>query len=240
LFKGRNGHQIRMDTMNNEESPPVISNILLVFSLFKCLAIPLCLYLAFSSLLSEDNFLVTHSIIVMECVIFVNSAFALLLWYNAATTSKKSRIKIWWVIKCLTCMGLMVLLLHVLIVLFGAAFTVQVNETFHLAALTASLGLWPCVFVYGLHWEALLTNIFTFEGIPFTGVEGCVNLGAKGALAGLYLGAIPIPLDWDRPWQQWPTTCVVGTLVGHVVGLSYYVLLTLLDMKKNTKRNKMI
>ena len=78
------------------------------------------------------------------------------------------------------------------------------------------------------------------ESFDPSGIDGCVSLGAKGALAGLYLGAIPIPLDWDRPWQEWPTTCVVGTLVGHVLGLAYYVILTLSDMRKETKRNKMI
>jgi len=63
-----------------------------------------------------------------------------------------------------------------------------------------------------------------------------------GALLGSYVGALPIPLDWDRPWQvrgpsplsigcrhlmaccrcpveqQWPLTCVYGALAGHCVG----------------------
>ena len=72
------------------------------------------------------------------------------------------------------------------------------------------------------------------------GVEGCVSLGGKGALIGLWLGAIPIPLDWDRPWQRWPITCVVGTLIGHFIGLSCYVIATLKAMKKDAKRNKHI
>ncbi|KAF1784281.1 GPI biosynthesis protein Pig-F [Phytophthora cactorum] len=40
-----------------------------------------------------------------------------------------------------------------------------------------------------------------------------------GAMLGAYVGALPIPLDWDRPWQQWPLTCVYGTLMGHAAGI---------------------
>ncbi|KUF97395.1 hypothetical protein AM588_10008480 [Phytophthora nicotianae] len=40
-----------------------------------------------------------------------------------------------------------------------------------------------------------------------------------GAMLGAYVGALPIPLDWDRPWQQWPLTCVYGTLIGHAAGI---------------------
>lgn len=36
------------------------------------------------------------------------------------------------------------------------------------------------------------------------------------------MGAIPIPLDWDREWQKWPVTIVVGmygvAVLGKVVG----------------------
>ena len=39
-----------------------------------------------------------------------------------------------------------------------------------------------------------------------------------GALGGAWLGAIPIPLDWDREWQKWPVTVVVGAYCGAVVG----------------------
>jgi len=137
-------------------------------------------------------------------------------------------------------MGLLACALHVFIVLFGAALTVDVSETFHLAALAASLSIWPCIFHYGLQWDNWVASIFVFEGSPLTGIEGCLSLGGKGALIGLWLGAIPIPLDWDRPWQQWPITCVVGTLMGHALGLICHVLATVKALKKDTKRNKVI
>ena len=40
--------------------------------------------------------------------------------------------------------------------------------------------------------------------------------GAWGAVSGAWLGAIPTPLDWDRPWQRWPVAPVIGASVGFV------------------------
>ena len=31
---------------------------------------------------------------------------------------------------------------------------------------------------------------------------------------GAWLGAVPIPLDWDRDWQAWPVTIVTGAYLG--------------------------
>eukprot|EP00127_Corallochytrium_limacisporum_P005258 Clim_evm75s201 gene=Clim_evmTU75s201 len=39
-----------------------------------------------------------------------------------------------------------------------------------------------------------------------------------GAAAGAWLGAVPIPLDWDRPWQAWPITNSVGCVLGSGLG----------------------
>jgi phosphatidylinositol glycan class F len=53
--------------------------------------------------------------------------------------------------------------------------------------------------------------------------------GAIGTLLGAWLGAVPIPLDWDREWQvlplifclweKWPITIVVGAYCGHAFGI---------------------
>ncbi|PSN45698.1 hypothetical protein C0J52_11949 [Blattella germanica] len=33
-------------------------------------------------------------------------------------------------------------------------------------------------------------------------------------LFGAWLGAFVIPLDWDRPWQEWPIPCSTGAMLG--------------------------
>ncbi|CAF4470536.1 unnamed protein product [Rotaria socialis] len=35
-----------------------------------------------------------------------------------------------------------------------------------------------------------------------------------GTMLGAWLGAIPIPLDWDCWWQEWPITCLVSSTIG--------------------------
>lgn len=56
-----------------------------------------------------------------------------------------------------------------------------------------------------------------------------------GTLLGAWMGAVPIPLDWqvlvfcgmtgviltltrDREWQKWPVTIVTGAYLGYAVG----------------------
>jgi hypothetical protein len=59
------------------------------------------------------------------------------------------------------------------------------------------------------------------ESVPleeFHGVDLLLRCQAIGALLGAWLGAFPIPLDWDRPWQAWPVTCVYGSLFGFLFG----------------------
>lgn len=50
------------------------------------------------------------------------------------------------------------------------------------------------------------------------------DLSAIPALAtvlGAWIGAIPIPLDWDRPWQVWPISCTYGAIGGYLIGLFF-------------------
>lgn len=41
---------------------------------------------------------------------------------------------------------------------------------------------------------------------------------AFGTFAGAWIGAVPIPLDWDREWQKWPVTIVTGAYTGWSIG----------------------
>ncbi|OAX77713.1 hypothetical protein ACJ72_07984 [Emergomyces africanus] len=39
-----------------------------------------------------------------------------------------------------------------------------------------------------------------------------------GVGLGAWFGAVPIPLDWDRPWQTYPITIITGAYIGYVLG----------------------
>lgn len=51
-------------------------------------------------------------------------------------------------------------------------------------------------------------------------VERVVVCGAVGTCLASWMSSAAFPLDWDRPWQQFPVPVVVGAVLGHCVGTS--------------------
>jgi len=97
-------------------------------------------------------------------------------------------------------------------VLFGAPVTTHIPHTLLSSAHLALLAVFPLVYVHGADGKKW-REIAAFYS-PIDEVFG----GAVGAFLGAWLGAIPIPLDWDREWQKWPVTIVTGAYAGYVLG----------------------
>ncbi|KAG8224995.1 hypothetical protein J437_LFUL006006 [Ladona fulva] len=49
---------------------------------------------------------------------------------------------------------------------------------------------------------------------PQSSIGKMVQRNVYGTLLGTWFGAFFIPLDWDKPWQEWPITCALGGLFG--------------------------
>ncbi|XP_076463517.1 GPI ethanolamine phosphate transferase, stabilizing subunit-like [Babylonia areolata] len=109
------------------------------------------------------------------------------------------------------------IIFHMLAVLFGAPMLESSRETFHFAMLMTSLVAVPAFCVLGADGDKW-TRVFAL-GRPALGKETVIYITSVSSMLGAWLGAVPIPLDWDRPWQVWPVSCVVGALMGHCVGL---------------------
>jgi len=116
---------------------------------------------------------------------------------------------------------------HAIIVLFGAPMASHSTHTYSLALLLALLTVWTPAYALGAptlgsSTEALLirlTWIRLFAEIrPRTAIERAMVYPAIGAMLGCWSGAIPIGLDWDRPWQAWPLTPAYGAMSGYVLG----------------------
>ncbi|KAH8169417.1 GPI biosynthesis protein family pig-F domain-containing protein [Sarocladium implicatum] len=101
---------------------------------------------------------------------------------------------------------------YILLVLFGAPFLDYTSHTMLCAAHFSLLGLFPIFYSRGVDPAALLS--VAGAQAPFDEAFG----GLLGAVLGAWLGAVPIPLDWDREWQRWPVTIMVGLYAGHCVG----------------------
>lgn len=97
-------------------------------------------------------------------------------------------------------------------ILFGAPLTTHLPHTLLSSTHLALLAVYPLIYVHGIDSSKWL-EILAAQS-PFDEVYG----GTVGAFVGAWLGAIPIPLDWDRDWQKWPVTIVTGMYLGYVAG----------------------
>ncbi|KAF3405287.1 Glycosylphosphatidylinositol anchor biosynthesis protein 11 [Talaromyces pinophilus] len=102
--------------------------------------------------------------------------------------------------------------LSLLLILFGAPFTTHTAHTVLCAAHMALLTVTPLVYVHGVD-SNVWKQVWAFAR-PADAVWG----GALGACVGAWLGAVPIPLDWDRPWQAYPITILTGAYIGFAAG----------------------
>ncbi|GMH17527.1 hypothetical protein Nepgr_019368 [Nepenthes gracilis] len=75
----------------------------------------------------------------------------------------------------------------------------------------------PAAAVFGSSW-ADWRRIFA-NTRPVGSVDYMLCLPAHGAVIGSWFGAWPMPLDWERPWQEWPVCVTYGGLAGYVVGM---------------------
>ncbi|KAH7025929.1 GPI biosynthesis protein family Pig-F-domain-containing protein [Microdochium trichocladiopsis] len=102
--------------------------------------------------------------------------------------------------------------LHALLILFGAPFLALVPHTLLCASHISLLGFFPLLYTSGVSGPAWLEILSARAGLDE------VFGGLVGVTAGAWLGAVPIPLDWDREWQKWPVTILAGVYVGYALG----------------------
>ncbi|KAH7101687.1 GPI biosynthesis protein family Pig-F-domain-containing protein, partial [Auriculariales sp. MPI-PUGE-AT-0066] len=54
--------------------------------------------------------------------------------------------------------------------------------------------------------------------MPNSAAERHMLFASAGTVLGAWVGAFPIALDWDRPWQAWPLTPAFGSIAGYIGG----------------------
>ncbi|KAI1910999.1 Glycosylphosphatidylinositol (GPI) anchor assembly protein [Ophidiomyces ophidiicola] len=100
----------------------------------------------------------------------------------------------------------------ILLVLFGAPATTHVFHTILCATHMSVLAGTSLVYVHGTDgsvWREIWGASRAIDSIW---------AAAVGTAVGAWLGAVPIPLDWDRPWQAYPITIVTGAYIGYALG----------------------
>eukprot|EP00897_Mesotaenium_endlicherianum_P008061 jgi/Mesen1/7283/ME000373S06358 len=103
-------------------------------------------------------------------------------------------------------------------------------STLHWALLVSALTVVPCAAVLGTDGDSWRRVV---SGRPAGAVESSLARVGEGALLGAWLGAWPMPLDWERPWQEWPITPTCGLLGGYLVGLVISLVVVVQDFGSN-------
>uniref|UniRef100_A0A251RVT3 Putative GPI biosynthesis protein Pig-F n=1 Tax=Helianthus annuus TaxID=4232 RepID=A0A251RVT3_HELAN len=70
-----------------------------------------------------------------------------------------------------------------------------------------------------IHPCSLCLRFMAFDTKLIESIDYMICIPAYGAVIGAWFGAWPMPLDWERTWQEWPICVTYGAIMGYLVGL---------------------
>ncbi|KAG0168243.1 Glycosylphosphatidylinositol (GPI) anchor assembly protein [Apophysomyces sp. BC1034] len=105
-----------------------------------------------------------------------------------------------------------------LTVLFGAPLLTKFYHTLAFSAYLAILSVVPAFAILAPTNVSNWIKVFV-QHCPSTRAEIYAYTQVVCTLSGAWIGAIVLPLDWERDWQAWPISCIISTFLGHVVGV---------------------
>ncbi|XP_051210477.1 uncharacterized protein [Lolium perenne] len=91
----------------------------------------------------------------------------------------------------------------------------------------------PAACVFGaskVDWQNALSYSIYFTSSDV--VEYMISMPSHGAVIGAWLGAWPMPLDWGRPWQEWPICATYGAIAGHLIGMVVSLILIVAQKRR--------
>ncbi|CAD1811595.1 GPI biosynthesis protein Pig-F family protein [Candida parapsilosis] len=146
----------------------------------------------------------------------IQVAYMYILAKNTSRKSKSTNIPLLVTSSMLVSLILAVPL-YAAVVLLGAPVYNYTFKTACLALHLSQLVFNPLLVLYSLDFKQFKL-LFHQDRLYFTIFGHPILSQILLTLGGCWLGVIPIPLDWDRPWQQWPITLLVGAYIGGILG----------------------
>ncbi|CAH9087531.1 unnamed protein product [Cuscuta epithymum] len=92
------------------------------------------------------------------------------------------------------------------------------SVTLYWSLLMSVLTFVPAASVFGLSlsdWHRIFA-----QTKPNKNIDYMICFPAHGAIIGAWFGAWPMPLDWEKPWQEWPICVSYGAVAGYLAGLA--------------------
>ncbi|XP_033031695.1 phosphatidylinositol-glycan biosynthesis class F protein isoform X1 [Trachypithecus francoisi] len=172
------------------------THLLCIFSIILSVFIP-------SLFLENFSILETHLTWLCICSGFVTAVnLVLYLAVKPNTSSKRSSLshKVTRFLKCCIYFLMSCFSFHVIFVLYGAPLIELALETFLFAVILSTFTTVPCLCLLGPNLKAWL-RVFSRNGVTSIW-ENSLQMTTISSFVGAWLGALPIPLDWERPWQK--------------------------------------
>ena len=144
------------------------------------------------------------------------------VWIKLSRLLAKLR-PLWQVSKGLVILTCCWLFLVYITVCFGAPIMSAWWETGTFCLLLLLLTVFPCLLVEGPSLDTLHTVLTVQSGLERSDCSTSLHTlhtlhhNVLYTCVGAWLGAVPIPLDWDRDWQSWPISCCLGAALGHLL-----------------------
>lgn len=215
-FHSNVGDSVEVPVSNLEAIVPLVkkSPIILPFHLL------LNLYGMFHYGLTENPFQTLVKGLVNLILLQLANGYLLATYFAEKPTKKKkseSDNVVLLVISATAIAGLFSNAVFVVLILFGAPLASGIKETYVLAWHISMIVIQPLLVSYKLDYKQFLT-VFKIEKTYRVILSNPVLSSSFLGVVGTWLGVVPIPLDWDRPWQQWPITLLCGAYGGAFLG----------------------
>ncbi|XP_019371869.1 PREDICTED: phosphatidylinositol-glycan biosynthesis class F protein isoform X2 [Gavialis gangeticus] len=133
------------------------------------------------------------------CVTTVNVFLYIIVKPNPSSKRSSFAHKISRFLKCCIYFFMSCIVFHGIIVLYGAPLIESVLETFLFAVLLSTFTTLNCLCMLGPNIQAWI-KVFSKNG-AMSIWDNSLQITTMCSIVGAWLGAFPIPLDWDRPWQ---------------------------------------
>jgi len=118
--------------------------------------------------------------------------------------------------------------IYALLVFFGAPLNSHYIPTLLLSTLLSLLIVFTPAYALGVPSWSSESSGATMQRLNYvrlfsematrTHIDRALVFPAVSTLVGCWLGAFPLPLDWDRPWQSWPLVPAYMAIMGYIVG----------------------
>ncbi|XP_015179128.1 PREDICTED: phosphatidylinositol-glycan biosynthesis class F protein [Polistes dominula] len=216
--------------------------VLFVYSSFTCIYFPgiLTLLQTSGNLYNVGSYKFIPTLLILMFAEVIKVMFSLLQTEPILITkieTKTSKAKKSWTkyikegFKFVIISIILSIIYYFIIVIFGAPIFSQHEETTMLTIILTCLTFVPASLHLGV--DTAVSILTGTEIIKHNELIDAAKIVVKTTLLGSWLGAIVIPLDWDRPWQVWPIPCVIGALLGYTIAHFIILFKTLRTLKEN-------